>query len=43
MGLALSPVIFNWYVHNALKKDGISIENLIMFIDDLAIVIDKFY
>ena len=43
MGLALSPVIFNWYVHNALKKDGISIENLIMFIDDLAIVINKFY
>lgn len=39
MGLSLSPVIFVYYVHNALWK--VKKENIAMYIDDLALVLFK--
>jgi len=41
MGLALAPIIFEFYVHRAIIKTDINIQNLVMYVDDLAIILEK--
>ena len=41
MGLSLSPIIFDFYVHEVLKDVNIELDHLVMYIDDLAVIIPK--
>ena len=41
MGLSLSPLIFDFYVHSILTSHNLSLKDKVMYIDDLAICIDK--
>lgn len=41
MGLALAPIIFEFYVHRAIIKTDINIQNLVMYVDDLAIILEE--
>lgn len=40
MGLSLAPIVFEYYVHRALEKIGNDIEKLVMFVDDLAQILN---